>query len=170
MKKIDADSNGADRRPRRTANAAAGPNFGGGRPPSLPQADGDPVGGPTARRARPGGTSPKGSYGELNYRDEDSPRGILRAPGRFSGRRPGDFRRSDERLRGDVGEALTRHADVDASEIEVRIAGGEVTLDGSVPDRRTKWLAEDCVLAVPGVRDVHNNLRAGRSFGGRERS
>jgi hypothetical protein len=144
----------------------------GRRPASMPQADGDPGAG--APRA---GKRPPGSYGELNYRDEDSPRGIPQpqTAGRFRGRGPKGFRRSDERLREDASEALARHGDVDASEIELRVAEGEVTLDGTVPDRRTKWLAEDCVLAVSGVRDVQNNLRIvdsqGRSRGsGKEHS
>ena len=85
--------------------------------------------------------------------------------GRFRGRGPKGFQRSDERLREDVSEALAVHGDVDASQIEVGVGAGEVTLDGIVPDRRTKWLAEDCVLAVPGVRDVHNNLRVVRPPG-----
>jgi osmotically-inducible protein OsmY len=41
----------------------------------------------------------------------------------------------------------------------VRVDAGEVTLDGTVPDRRTKRLAEAVVDQVRGVVDVHNRLK-----------
>jgi len=162
--RFDGDFNGFDpRSPRPEFAPPPGRERGPDRPPSLPQADGDPEGGSPSTGARKAGRYPPGSYGELNYRDEDSPRGVASARGRFAGRGPKGFRRSDARVLEDVSEALARHGDVDASEIEVRAEAGEVTLDGSVSDRRAKWLAEDCVLAVPGVRDVRNNLRIVRS-------
>jgi hypothetical protein len=37
---------------------------------------------------------------------------------------------------------------------------GEIVLRGSVPDRRTKRLAEDAIENLPGVKDVRNELRA----------
>jgi hypothetical protein len=49
--------------------------------------------------------------------------------------------------------------DVDASEIEVRVEKGEVTLVGTVQTRSMKHQAEDLAEAVPGVSDVHNQLR-----------
>jgi hypothetical protein len=49
--------------------------------------------------------------------------------------------------------------DVDASEIEVRVQNGEVTLQGTVLARSMKHQAEDLAEAVPGVTDVHNHLR-----------
>jgi len=36
---------------------------------------------------------------------------------------------------------------------------GEVTLSGTVEDRRAKRDAEDCACSVSGVRDVQNLLR-----------
>ena len=39
----------------------------------------------------------------------------------FSGRGPKGYRRSDERIAEEVSEALARHPDIDASDIEVRV-------------------------------------------------
>ena len=80
--------------------------------------------------------------------------------GKFAGKGPKNFRRSDERIREDVCQRLTDHPAVDASEIEVAVQEGEVTLTGTVEDRRMKRLAEDVAGESPGVRDVHNQIRA----------
>lgn len=79
--------------------------------------------------------------------------------GQFSGKGPKGYKRSDERIREDVCEALFHDADVDASNIDVEVQDGVVTLSGSVEDRRTKRCAEDCVEQLSGVKDVTNNIR-----------
>jgi hypothetical protein len=79
--------------------------------------------------------------------------------GRYRGRGPKNWRRSDERIREDVNEELTRHPDVDASEIDTAVINNEVTLTGTVDSRYEKREAEDCAWCVSGVRDVHNQLR-----------
>ena len=78
--------------------------------------------------------------------------------GPFSGVGPKGYQRSDERILEDVCERLTRHGQIDASDIEVHVKDGEVTLSGSVDDRAAKRMAEDVVDDVSGVKDVHNNL------------
>ena len=85
--------------------------------------------------------------------------------GRHFGRGPKGYRRSDERIREDVNEELTRHPDIDATEIEVLVENGEVTLVGAVEERRDKRLAEDIVERISGVNEVHNQLRARRGIG-----
>ena len=85
----------------------------------------------------------------------------LPGTGRYSGRGPKGFVRSDARIEDDVHRVLTDDAEVDASDVRVRVDGGEVTLEGSVPERAMKRGAEDVVEAVRGVRDVHNRLRVG---------
>lgn len=80
----------------------------------------------------------------------------------FAGRGPKGYRRSDERIQEEVCERLTRHPAIDASDIEVRVAGGEVTLTGQVDSRRTKRLVEDVVDRCSGVVDVANQLRIAR--------
>jgi osmotically-inducible protein OsmY len=79
--------------------------------------------------------------------------------GMFSGRGPRNYQRSDERIREDVNERLTIDPRIDASEIDVRVQNGEVTLSGTVDDRRTRRLAEEIIEDLPGVRDVRNDLR-----------
>jgi hypothetical protein len=79
--------------------------------------------------------------------------------GRFTGRGPKNYARSDDRIGEDVNELLGEHGDIDATDITVEINRGEVTLDGNVDDRRAKRLAEDLAHSVRGVRDVQNRLR-----------
>jgi osmotically-inducible protein OsmY len=99
-------------------------------------------------------------YGRNQYGDQPASREM--STGQFAGRGPKGYKRSDDRIREDVCEALTRHGDVDASEIEVKVENGEVTLTGTVSDRQQKRLAEDCVDAIRGIGDVHNQLRVSR--------
>ncbi|MEK0084342.1 BON domain-containing protein [Benzoatithermus flavus] len=75
------------------------------------------------------------------------------------GRGPKGYRRSDERIREDVSDWLTDDAWIDASDIEVRVENGEVTLDGTVNSRRARRRAEDIAESVSGVSYVQNNLR-----------
>jgi hypothetical protein len=79
--------------------------------------------------------------------------------GRFAGRGPRGWQRSDERIRDDINERLTDHPALDATEIQVQVNQGEVTLGGTVDERRAKRLAEDIAESVSGVKDVHNQLR-----------
>jgi osmotically-inducible protein OsmY len=90
--------------------------------------------------------------------------GAIHEPrGGHRGKGPKNWQRSDERIREAVSEALSDHDEIDATEVEVTVIDGEVTLDGAVADRRMKRIAEDCVDQVAGVRDVQNRLRvAGR--------
>ena len=83
----------------------------------------------------------------------------MRRGGPYRGRGPKGYQRSDERVREDLCERLMDAADVDASEISVEVSSGEVTLAGSVPDRRMKREAEDIAEDVMGVKQVHNALR-----------
>jgi BON domain-containing protein len=82
--------------------------------------------------------------------------------GKHSGRGPTYYVRPDDRIREDVCERLTHHPEIDASEIEVGVANGEVTLSGTAPDRSTKYAAEDLVYGISGVKEVYNRLRVER--------
>jgi CBS domain-containing protein len=97
--------------------------------------------------------------------DATASRGEVRR-GEHSGRGPKGYERSDERIREDVNEGLMDDAMVDASEIQVEVSGREVTLSGTVRDRREKRRAEDIAEAVRGVRHVQNNLRVGQHQAG----
>ncbi len=78
---------------------------------------------------------------------------------RHSGRGPKGYTRSDERIREDVNDRLTDDPHIDASNIEVTVSSGEVTLSGSVTERFAKRHAEDIAERVSGVRHVQNNVR-----------
>ena len=84
--------------------------------------------------------------------------------GRYYGRGPKGYKRADDRIREDVNEELTRHPDIDASEIEVKVENGEVTLTGKAEDRHQKRLAEDIAERCSGVTDVHNQLKVDKGF------
>lgn len=76
---------------------------------------------------------------------------------------PKGYSRSDDRIQDDVAERLMRSDWVDASEVEVKVASGEVTLTGSVCDRSEKFEAERIAESVMGVRDVENRLKIEQS-------
>ena len=78
--------------------------------------------------------------------------------GTHAGKGPKFYRRPDERIKDDVCHALTEDDQVDASEIEVKVEGGFVTLSGTVYDRQMKRFAEACIDHIPGIHDIQNNL------------
>jgi hypothetical protein len=67
-------------------------------------------------------------------------------------------RRPDESLARDIHEVLTNDPELDATDIEVRVEGGAVTLIGTVNSSDAKLLAEELTESFPGVREVHNRL------------
>jgi hypothetical protein len=75
------------------------------------------------------------------------------------GRGPKNFKRSDDRIHEDVCQRLTDDPWLDASEIEVGVSAGEVTLSGSVESREAKRRAEDLAEDRTGVTNVRNDLR-----------
>ena len=78
------------------------------------------------------------------------------------GRGPRNFTRSDARITEDVNEKLADDDLIDASEINVEVKEGVVTLTGSVERRWMKHQAEDLVERCSGVKDVENNIRVAR--------
>jgi osmotically-inducible protein OsmY len=78
------------------------------------------------------------------------------------GKGPKGYRRSDARIREDVCDLLSDNPKVDATDIEVSVENGEVTLSGTVRSRDDKRRAEYVADAISGVRDVHNRLRIAR--------
>lgn len=115
------------------------------------------------------GEADRGAYGRGDhtgtYDDEARERAerSARADESFRGRGPKGYSRSDERIREDVCERLAWHPEIDASEIEVTVKDGEVTLSGTVDERRQKRLAEDVAELVLGVTDVSNRVRISRA-------
>jgi osmotically-inducible protein OsmY len=85
--------------------------------------------------------------------------GQERNSGAFAGRGPRGYTRGDERIREDVCDRLTDDARIDASDIDVQVKDGEVTLNGSVRTREEKRFTEDLIERISGVRDVSNHLK-----------
>ena len=105
---------------------------------------------------RYGGRDEMGPYqwrGREAYRDDD------RGAGPYVGRGPKGYRRSDDRILEEVCERLTDHPSIDASDVEVKVTDGDVTLTGRVESRTVKHLTENMVETVSGVKEVHNQLR-----------
>ncbi|MEK0084341.1 BON domain-containing protein [Benzoatithermus flavus] len=75
------------------------------------------------------------------------------------GRGPKGYRRSDQRVAEDINDRLTDDPDIDATDIEVLVKDGEVTLQGMVNSRLARRKAEDLAEDTRGVHYVQNNLR-----------
>jgi osmotically-inducible protein OsmY len=82
--------------------------------------------------------------------------------GYHRGKGPKGYTRSDQRIQEDVCDRLSDDDRLDATNIEVKVAEGEVILTGSVNDREQKRRAEDLVERISGVRDVENHIKVKR--------
>ena len=83
-------------------------------------------------------------------------------------RGPKNYTRSDDRIREDLCDRLAERHDIDVGEVMVRVQNGEVTIEGTAIDRRHKYVIEQIADAVPGVKDVSNQIRLKRADGGTE--
>lgn len=72
---------------------------------------------------------------------------------------PKGYKRPDERINEEAHQRLTDDPWLDASNIDVSVSGGEVTLSGTVENREAKHRAERIVEDLSGVNHVQNNLR-----------
>jgi len=81
-----------------------------------------------------------------------------------AGKGPKNYKRTDERIREDVSEILERDPHVNASEIEVMVKDGVVTLSGTVDHRLAKRHAEDIIEHASGVTDVKNELKVDQNI------
>lgn len=111
-------------------------------------------------RAQGGGrysADPQGSFRYYSdyYNDEQGSHS-------YAGRGPRGYQRSEERIREDLNESLTWDPGIDASNIDVEVADGVVTLGGTVSSRSMKRRAEDLADSIRGVHDVHNRIRVNR--------
>lgn len=101
---------------------------------------------PSAPRAHEGGDQPQPDSGR----------------GRYIGCGPRGYRRSDTRIAEDINEALTWHPDIDASEVEVAVAAGTVTLTGLVYDGHTRRLVVEVATQIAGVCELDDQLSVAR--------
>lgn len=84
----------------------------------------------------------------------------------FTGRGPRNFKRSDDRIKEEACEVLTRERFVDASNVDIEVRDAIVYLRGAVDDREQKRRAEDVVDNITGVHEVRNELRVAQRGGG----
>jgi hypothetical protein len=103
-------------------------------------------------RGYEGGMSGQGQYGQQGNRQQG-----------FRGQAPKGYKRSDERIQEDICDRLMHQDNIDITDVEVKVSGGEVTLTGTVPNRQIKHAVENLADAVAGVNDVHNQLRVKRA-------
>ncbi len=86
----------------------------------------------------------------------------------FRGKGPKNYKRSDERIRDEVCECLSDDHEVDASEVDVSVSDGVVTVSGTVSNRYEKRRIEDLVERLSGVTDVNNQVRVQRGASARD--
>jgi osmotically-inducible protein OsmY len=97
------------------------------------------------------GSSGETNYGNPNYGNQNT-----------KGRAPRGYKRSDERIQDDICDRLMQDGRVDASDVEVKVSNGEVTLTGTIESRAIKHQIENMIDAVSGVQEIHNQLRIKR--------
>lgn len=103
------------------------------------------------------GGSSFGSFGEDSFSRQDW--GSQSSQKGFLGKGPKGYKRSDDRIKEDVCETLSRDHRIDASEIEVNVEDAMVTLSGTVDNREAKRTAEMIIENLSGVDDVKNEIK-----------
>lgn len=125
------------------------------------------------------GSQGQGDWNERLWRsakDQQGDRNFERSQDRFGrsqyapdwresqfGKGPKGYKRSDERITEEINQCLMDDHQIDASDIEVRVQNGEVSLTGTVSDRRCRREVEDLVESISGVCDVSNLLKVRRA-------
>ena len=104
---------------------------------------------------------------DANHNTDFSDEGLQsrshRMKGGHYGKGPKGYRRTDERIKEDVCEALYLHRGIDASSVEVSVKDGFVTLSGEVESRDIKRRIEDEIEHLSGVDDVINQIKVNLS-------
>ncbi|MBL8954864.1 MAG: BON domain-containing protein [Myxococcaceae bacterium] len=101
-------------------------------------------------------------YGSSGFGNDRNPYAGQGTTEQKFARGPKGYKRSDERIKEDVCDRIWHMGNVDASDVEVSVSNGEVTLTGTVRDRGAKWQLESMIEMIGGVNDVHNQLRMKR--------
>lgn len=127
-------------------------------------------------RSQYGQNSQYGSQSSQSYGQGSNTTGVWGAPntqslyGEHHGKGPKSYRRSDDRVREDVCEALAHHGGIDASEVDVSVAEGVVTLSGTIDSRQMKRMIEETIEHMSGVQDIKNELKVEESSSSRRSS
>lgn len=132
-----------------------------------------PENGGPGRRDRRGGSWNSGQandrYSQSNYgsnisgydrnnRTDNRGAGASDSYSNHRGKGPKGYQRSDEKIKEDISEQLSDHENIDASDIEVDVQNGKVTLTGRVKDKTSKRRIEDLAEDVLGVKNVKNDI------------
>ena len=99
----------------------------------------------------------EGRYSGMGASGQD----VERATRDFRGVGPKGYTRSDQRIREQVCDVLMDDPLLDASDIEVTVKDGEITLSGKVSEREWKRRAEDLAERCSLGKHVQNNIRVG---------
>jgi hypothetical protein len=75
------------------------------------------------------------------------------------GRAPRTCWRTDERVREDICDRLMMNHHIDVRDVSVAVREGIVILEGSVPERRMRYLIEDLAADCMNAIDVENRIR-----------
>lgn len=98
-------------------------------------------------------------HGRLSEADRQAAR-LSEDPRRVRARSmPRHYRRSDERVREEICERLADDARLDVTDVSVDVKEGRVMLEGTVPERRMKYVIEDTAAECLGANDVENRIR-----------
>lgn len=108
-----------------------------------------------------GGNGNGSTYGSQSSERNQSNGGFFGSSshGEHKGKGPKGYERSDERIQETINDQLSDDDQLDASEIEVKVEKGEVSLSGTVSEKSDKRRAEDIVEAISGVKHVENRIR-----------
>jgi hypothetical protein len=93
---------------------------------------------------------------------EPYPNEVEPTPGGFGGVGPRGYKRPDVRIEEEVVQRLEDAEWVDATDVQVEVADGVVSLAGEVETSTERFAAEDIAAEVAGVVDVINRLHARR--------
>lgn len=77
----------------------------------------------------------------------------------YSGVGPKNYKRTDTRIEEEVCNVLMKDRNIDASNIEVNVRDGVVTLSGTVDSRMDKIEAEMVIEGIAGVQDIQNDIK-----------
>lgn len=66
---------------------------------------------------------------------------------------------SDDQIRENINEVLSKDKDIDQSQLKIRVQQGIVTLSGTVQNRDERFKVEMAIETINGVEDIVNQLQ-----------
>ena len=111
----------------------------------------------------------QGQYGQQGMYGQQGQRGQIgqgAQRGGMYGRGPLNYTRSDQRIYEDVCDALSDDEEIDASQVEVKVEKGDVTLTGTVQNRDARRRTEDVIERISGVKEINNQVKVQRQTQG----